>query len=202
LATVYKYTVPATRQPYNQLTKRNHDPAIYHDKAKMSTITEEQFNSLLEAVASLEARLKKQHKAVGVALKGLEEKIEESSKVSSEKAAKPKREQSEGQKAWIAFVKEVWEELKEDDPKASYKDAMSEASKRKDADDPAGAKKRAEARAKRIEAKEKKSAKSSKAASDSESSEEEKPKKKKETKEEKPKKKAKKEAVESGSDSD
>jgi hypothetical protein len=161
----------------------------------MSTITEEQFNTLLKAVASLEARMKKQHGQVGIVLKALEQKIEESAKVSSEKPSKPKKEQSEGQKAWIAFVKEVHAEMKEDNPKASYKDAMTEASKRKDMDDPAGAKKRAEARVKRAEAKEKKSGKSSKATSDSESSEEEKPKKKA------TKKPAKKEAV-SDSDSD
>jgi nucleolin len=166
----------------------------------MSTITEEQFNSLLEAMKNLEARMKKQHNQVGVALKALEQKIEESAKESSEKPAKEKRKQSEGQKAWISFVKEVLAEMQEDNPKATYKDAMAEASKRKDLDDPAGAKKRAEARAKRAEAKEKKSAKSSKssskAASDSESSSEEEKPKKKATK-----KPAKKEAV-SDSDSD
>lgn len=179
----------------------------------MSTITmnTEDFSKLLQSMEErIIERLKKQHKAVGQALKGLEEKIDEvETKVetSSEKIAKPKREQSEGQKAWIAFVKEVWEEIKEENPKATYKEAMSEASKRKDMDDPAGAKKRADAREKRIVAKENKSGSTSKAtskaSSDTESEEEkkEKPKKKSSKKEEKKEKPKKKEAV-SDSDSD
>ena len=163
----------------------------------MSTITmnTEDFSKLLQSMEErIIERLKKQHKAVGQALKGLEEKIDEvETKVetSSEKIAKPKREQSEGQKAWIAFVKEVWEEIKEENPM----------------DDPAGAKKRADAREKRIVAKENKSGSTSKAtskaSSDTESEEEkkEKPKKKSSKKEEKKEKPKKKEAV-SDSDSD
>jgi nucleolin len=145
------------------------------------------FDTIMNAITSIEERMKKQHKQVGVVLKALEQKIEGmevSGGGSSEKVAKkdkPKREQSEGQKAWTEFVKEVWADMKEENPKATYKDAMTEASKRKDEDDPEGAKKRADAREKRAEAKERKSAGSSKSASkdasDSES-EEEKPKKK------------------------
>jgi hypothetical protein len=159
----------------------------------MSTIDiEKMFNEMEERIVE---RLKKQHKAVGIALKGLEDKIESiegSSK--SEKVAKkdkPKREQSDGQKAWTEFVKQVWAEMKDENPKATYKDAMSEASKRKDEDDPEGAKKRAAAREKRASAKSSKSASktASKDVSDSESEEEEKPKKKPA-----PKKKAKEES--------
>jgi hypothetical protein len=179
------------------------------DTDQLSKLLQSLEERIIKRIDKQEERVKKLRDSTGVGFKALNEKLEELESMvekSSEKTAKPKREQSDGQKAWIAFVKEVWDELKEDDPKASYKDAMSEASKRKDMDDPAGAKKRAEARAKRIEAKEKKSAKSSKATSDTESSEEEKPKKKKEEKpkkkEEKPKKKGKKEALHSDSDSD
>jgi hypothetical protein len=32
---------------------------------------------------------------------------------------------------WIKFVKKVWEELKKENPNASYKEALKEASKRK-----------------------------------------------------------------------
>lgn len=56
-------------------------------------------------------------------------------------APKPKREATDGQKAWIAFVKEVQADMQasgwthpETGKPASYKDAMSEASKRRAAD--------------------------------------------------------------------
>jgi len=96
--------------------------------------------------------------------------------VSSEKPAKAKREQTVAMKEWNELVSAVWADLKEENPKATRQDAMKEASRRKDDEDPEGAEKRAAARDKRDAAKEKKkSEKSSKASSDSE---EEKPKKK------------------------
>jgi hypothetical protein len=58
-----------------------------------------------------------------------------------EAAPKPKRAASEGQMAWIAFVKEVQADMQasgwthpETGKAATYKDAMSEASKRRAAD--------------------------------------------------------------------
>lgn len=154
------------------------------DIEKMISAMEERIN---ERFDKQEERIKKLYKSTGTCFKELNDKIESldlSSSSKSEKPSKkdkPKREQSDGQKAWTDYVKQVWAEMKEDDPKATYKDAMSEASRRKDAEDPEGAKKRAAAREKRAEAKERKSAGSSKSASkdasDSES-EEEKPKKK------------------------
>lgn len=181
--------------------------SITMDTEQLSKLLQALEERIIKRIDKQEDRVKKLRDSTGVGFKALNEKLEELESMvekSSEKTAKPKREQSEGQKAWIAFVKEVWDELKEDDPKASYKDAMSEASRRKDMEDPKGAVKRAEARKKRLEAKERKSAKSSKATSDTESSEEEKEEKpkKKVKKEEKPKKKEKKEALHSDSDSD
>jgi hypothetical protein len=138
------------------------------DIQKMISAMEERIN---ERFDKQEERIKKLYKSTGTCFKELNDKIEGldlSSSSKSEKPSKkdkPKREQSDGQKAWTDYVKQVWAEMKEDDPKATYKDAMSEASRRKDSEDPEGAKKRAAAREKRSEAKERKSAGSSKSAS-------------------------------------
>lgn len=49
-----------------------------------------------------------------------------------EKAARPKREQPEGTKVWLNFVKAVYAELKGKNPEAKYGDAMKEAKRRRD----------------------------------------------------------------------
>ncbi len=131
-------------------------------------------------------RIKKNHKEIKAAFTLLEEKYSSATDGSTKSAKKskedkPKREQSEGQKAWTNFIKEVWEELKAENPKATYKEAMSEASRRKDDEDPEGAKKRHDAKEKRAAAKAAKSGsssgKASKEESSAESEEEVKPKK-------------------------
>ena len=172
------------------------------DPIKMSSITVEQINELIAAMEErIMARITKNQTQIKKAFANLDEQFEtisgKVSTISSEKPAKDKREVSEGMKAWNELVSAVWAELKEENPKATYPDAMKEASRRKDSEDPEGAEKRAAAREKREVAKEKKkSAKSSKASSDAEEEEEEeKPKKKVATKVA-PKKPAKKDAVE------
>jgi hypothetical protein len=50
-----------------------------------------------------------------------------------EKAARPKREQPEGTKTWLNFVKAVYAELKAKNPAAKYGEAMQEAKRRRDA---------------------------------------------------------------------
>ena len=184
----------------------------------MSNITVDQLNELLTSLEErIMARITKNQTQLKKAFANVDEQFESIGKkvstVSSEKPAKPKREQTPAMKDWNELVSTVWEELKEDNAKATRQDAMKEASRRKDDEDPEGAEKRAAAREKREVAKDKKkSEKSSKASSDSE---EEKPKKKTVSKksskassdsEEKPKKSttkvapkkpAKKEAVES-----
>ena len=50
-----------------------------------------------------------------------------------EKAARPKREQPEGTKAWLNFVKTVYAELKAKNPEAKYGEAMTEAARRRNA---------------------------------------------------------------------
>ena len=186
----------------------------------MSTITVDQLNELLTSLEErIMARITKNQNQLKKAFANVDEQFETigkrvSTTASSEKPAKAKREQTDSMKQWNELVSTVWTELKEENPKATRQDAMKEASRRKDEDDPEGAEKRAAAREKREVAKDKKkSAKSSKDASDSEE-EKEKPAKKvvakkaskasSDTEEEpKPKKKAvakkpaKKEAVES-----
>ncbi len=63
----------------------------------------------------------------------------------------PKGETPEQLKAWNALVDTVLEELRTVDPKATRAAAMTEARKRKDAEDPEGAAKREAARLKRQE---------------------------------------------------
>ena len=149
---------------------------------KMSAADIETLITALEE--RLVERIKKNHKEIKAAFALLEEKCTATAETSTKgskaaKADKPKREQSEGQKEWTNFIKEVWDELKADNPKATYKEAMTEASSRKNASDPEGAKKRQEAKEKRAAAKAAKSGSSSGKASknDSDSEEEVKPKK-------------------------
>jgi hypothetical protein len=135
------------------------------------TITVEQLNELITAMEErIMARITKNQTQIKKAFANVDEQFEAIGKkvttVSSEKPAKVKREVSEGMKAWNELVSTVWAELKEDDPKATRQDAMKEASRRKDEEDPEGAEKRASAREKREIAKEKK--KSSKSSSDAE----------------------------------
>lgn len=50
-----------------------------------------------------------------------------------EKAARPKRDQPEGTKAWLNLVKSVYAELKAKNPEAKYGEAMKEAANRRNA---------------------------------------------------------------------
>jgi hypothetical protein len=141
----------------------------------MSTITVDQLNELLTSLEErIIARITKNQTQIKKAFANVDEQFETigkrvSTTSPSEKPAKAKREQTDSMKQWNELVSTVWTELKEENPKATRQDAMKEASRRKDDDDPEGAEKRAAAREKREVAKEKKkSAKSSKDASDSE----------------------------------
>ena len=126
----------------------------------MERITKNQ-NQLKKAFANIDTQFEELAKSSASTVK-------KSTKASKED--KPKREQSEGQKQWNETVSAVWEEMKLENPKATRQEAMKEASRRKDENDPEGAEKRAAAREKRetTKASKKNSGKSSAAESDEE----------------------------------
>jgi hypothetical protein len=83
-------------------------------------------------MAILQARSSSSSEAPKPAKKGRKPKAVESSE-SETSEPKPKREQSEGQKAWNAEVSAVWAEMKATDPTVKRSAALSEASRRRKA---------------------------------------------------------------------
>ncbi len=100
----------------------------------------EQLKSLKTTVASLEKSFKEASKEVAKTIKD------------ATKAKKAKRERkgdyvpSEGQKAWNAYVASVRAELQKANSAATYKDAMIEAKRRREAGDSAAPKTTASAK--------------------------------------------------------
>jgi len=133
---------------------------------------------IMERLSKNQNQLKKAFATIDEKFESLSTSTTSNSKKSkASKEDKPKREQSDGQKQWNDFVSSVWEEIKLENPKATRQEAMKEASRRKDANDPEGAEKRAAAREKReaTKASKKSSGKSSAADSGEEEEEEEEP---------------------------
>lgn len=106
-----------------------------------NTVSVSQFNALGEQLKSLKTTVASLEKSFKEASKEVAKTLKEASK-----NKKPKRERkgdyvpSEGQKAWNAYVASVRAELQKANASATYKDAMIEAKRRREAGDSAAPK--------------------------------------------------------------
>jgi hypothetical protein len=88
-------------------------------------------DDLLKAIDGMQEQLKTLKAMAKAVVKGAKKR-----KTAAEKAAQPKKEQSEQSKVWNAYVSQVWEELKGSDSSIKRSQAMAVAGERRAAADP------------------------------------------------------------------
>lgn len=87
-------------------------------------------DDLLKAIDGMQEQLKALKAMAKTVVKGAKKR-----KTAAEKAAQPKKEQTEASKIWNAYVSQVWEELKESDSSIKRSQAMAVAGERRAAGD-------------------------------------------------------------------